>query len=131
MKFEFEVSPLVQEKKKYATFTVREIGGPEEIVKWRQQQEAKESIYRLRLGERNTRIETFEKETGQILDQPTLGKTPWAEKLAFAKSEQARLAKAEENVTKYPPWEPPTAPKQTPLQKIGSFLKRLWTNANF
>ena len=132
MEFDFLNPPaIVQQKKKYATFTVREIGGPEEIIKWRAEQEAKESIYRLRLGERDKRLDDFSRLIGQPLDTPKVGVRNWKEKLEFAKSERERLSKAEQAVIDYPPWEPPVIPPKTIFQKIKDFCRSLWKSANF
>lgn len=132
MNFEFDnVVPLVHEKKKYTNFTVTEIGGPEEIIKWRQMQEAKESLLRLKLGARDTRLTDYEALIGQKLDTPKISSMTWAEKAAFASSERERLAKLEANVIKYPPWVPEEKPKPTFFQRIKGFFKSLWTESNF
>lgn len=132
MDFEFLDPPaIVQKKKKYQTFTVTPIGGPAEIIKWRQQQEAKESLYRLRLGDRNNRIANFESKLGQKLDAPTIHTTSWAEKQAFATEERQRLKKAEDVVLEYPPWESAPEPKKTLFQRFKGFIVSLWQHANF
>ena len=123
--------PLVQKKKKYATFTVKEIGGPAEIIKWRQAQEAKEHLYRMKLNERESRLASFEAETNQRLESPKIHTTSWSEKVAFAKSERERLSKAESVVTQYPAWEVEPTPKLSIFQKITGLFKSLWKNANF
>lgn len=128
----FDPPPLVQKKKKYATFTLREIGGPEEIGKWRAIQASKEEAYRMRLEDREKRSAMFESESGQVIDKPVLAaKESWATKVERANAERVRLAKAEETVTEYPPWEALKPPKQSLFTKITSFLKKLWNNANF
>lgn len=121
--------PVVQEKKKYANFTVRMIGGPEEIKKWREIQAAKESAYRVRLNDRDTRITSFEAETGQKLAEPTIHTTSWQEKVAFAKEERKRLAKKEKAVSTYN-WQPTPEPKITIGQRIVGFFKDVWKSAN-
>ena len=124
-------SAEVQKKKKYANFTIREIGGPTEIIEWRRRQEAKEALYKLTLKARDERIASFESETSQKLDVPTIHTTSWAEKQAFVKSERERLAKIDERVADMPAWIPIEEPKLTILQKIGQFFKNIWKNANF
>ncbi len=131
MRFDFEDPvPIVQTKKKYATFKVTPIGGPEEIIKWRQMQEAKETTYRMRLAAKDARISSFEAELGQKLESPKVKTADWKEKLDFAMSERARLAKIEEVASTYvrPDFEP--EPK-TVFQRIAGFFKRIWASANF
>lgn len=126
---ELNPDPLVQKKKKYQTFTVKEIGGPAEIVKWREMQAAKESAYRVTLKSRDERLSEFEEKTGQRLDEPTIHTSSWAEKQAFATSERARLAQLVDVASS--PWlyESPEVP--TFFQKVARFFKRLWADANF
>lgn len=132
MNFDFEDPiPLVQKKKKYATFKVTPIGGPEEIIKWRQMNEAKETVYRMRLNSRDERSASFEKELGHKVASPTVSTASWADKKAFAESERERLKKVEDAVLDLPPWELSHKPKQTFLQKVSGFFKRVWANANF
>ena len=122
---------LVQEKKKYANFTVTPIGGPAEIIKWRQQQEAKESLVRLKLAAKDERIAAFESEIGQKLDTPRISGSTWAEKQAFATSERARLSQQEKSVTQFPPWEATEPPKKTIIQRVFGFFKSIWHSAGF
>lgn len=122
---------IVEKKKKYANFKVTPIGGPTEIIAWRQRQEAKESLQRIRISEREKRIADVEAQLGQKLTSPTIHTTSWAEKLAFAQSEQSRLKRNEENVTQYPPWESLPEPQPTLIQRITRFFKRIWTDAKF
>lgn len=121
--------PVVQKKKKYSTFTVREIGGPDEIGKWREMQAAKEATYRLKLKSRDERLAAFQAETGQLLAKPTIHTTSWAEKQAFAKSERIRLAKLEDVAERT--FEPTPEIKKTLFQKISGFFSRVWKSANF
>lgn len=127
----FDPVPLVQAKKKYANFTVKEIGGPAEIIKWRQIQAAKEAAYQIKLNDRDGRLGEFEKETGQKLATPTISTTSWAEKLMFANAERVRLSKAEEKVIAHPPWEPTPEPKKSLIQRVAGFFKSVWKSANF
>ena len=132
MDFGFDnVVPIVQEKKKYANFTIKEIGGPEEIIEWRKKQAAKEALYNLRLDARNDRLTAYEAETGQKLATPTIHTTTWAEKQAFVKSERIRLDTLDTRVDSQPKWTPSEEPQQTIIQKIGQFFKNIWKNSNF
>lgn len=131
MEFNFELPTLVEEKKKYANFTIREIGGPDDIIKWRQQQEAKESLVRLRLAEKDQRLESFEKELDQPLSRGQIATRSWGEKQAFAESERKRIAELEENVIQHPAWEPLTKPKKNLLQRIRDSIAGIWKSANF
>lgn len=132
MKFDFlDESALVQKKKKYANFTIKEIGGPEEIKKWREMQAAKESIYRMRLNQRDERLANFEQETRQKLVTPEIKTRTWAEKQAHAESERHRLSQAELDVILYPPWEVSEPPKKTLLQRFTNFISSVWKYANF
>lgn len=131
MKFEFYEEPAhVQKKKKYANFTIREIGGPEELAKWKEVQAAKEAVQRLRISARDERLKAFEAETGQKLDTPTVQTGSWDEKLAFAKAERARLKKIEDLVNQ-PAWEPLPKPKLSLWGRVKQFFKDRWTGANF
>lgn len=129
MKFEFDRPPVIQEKKKYVNFKVTPIGGPTEIIKWRQQQEMKEVAYRFRLGARDQRIVEAEKELGRF-DKPIVSGESWGEKVARANSERERLRKAVEAVNSYE-WKPTPKTKQSLLKKVTSFFKKIWKDANF
>ena len=132
MEFDFlSPPPLIQEKKKYKNFTVTEIGGPDEIVKWREMQAAKESIYHLRLGERDGRIRQFEKETRQVLDSPKVNTRTWEEKLVAAQSERKKLSKVERKVLECPPWEPIPEKKPSFFQRVKNFFVSFYRSANF
>lgn len=131
MNFEFsDPIPLVQQKKKYSTFTITPIGGSEEIVKWREMQAAKEMAYRMRLNARDGRISEYEALSGQKLDTPQVKTADWQEKVSFALMERKRLAEAEARVTEYPPWEIAPESKKTIIQKIVGFFKQIWVNSN-
>ncbi len=121
--------PVVQKKKKYSNFTIRPIGGPEEIIAWRQAQEAKEALYKMTVEARNIRLRKFEAETGQKLDAPTIHTTSWHEKVAFAQKERQRLAKQVENVTGLGPYVP--IPKKPWHLRCVDFIKGIWKSANF
>ncbi len=129
MNFEFDPVPVVQEKKKYANFTIREIGGPEEIVKWREMQAAKEAVYRCRLSARDERISQFEAETGQKLASPEVKTASWQEKLEQAMAERKRLAERVEVARES--YQLPVEPPKPILQRIIGFFKSIWKNANF
>lgn len=130
MDFKFEPIPLVQRKKKYATFTVREIGGSAEVIKWRQEQDAKAALYNLRIKARDDRMSDFAESLGGNVATPTVGKTEsWQDKVAFAESERARLAKAEAIASEA--WIPAPSPKLTIFQRIKGFFRKLWNTANF
>lgn len=130
MDFEFEVPAVKEEKKKYATFTIKPIGGPAEIAKWREMQAAKEANYLLRLGARDQRITEFEATTGQKLDAPQVKTASWQEKLEHAEAERLRLALAEERVAQYT-YEREPESKKTLWGRIKSFVKSFWQSANF
>jgi hypothetical protein len=123
--------PIVQEKKKYANFTITEIGGPLEIIKWREQQAAKEYVQRMRLGARDDRLTAFEELTEQKLATPKISQANWDEKLDFAMSERKRLAKLDERVQDNPPWLPTPEPKKSVIQRITGFFKNIWSDAQF
>lgn len=128
---ELNPDPIVQKKKKYQTFTVTTIGGPDEIGKWRAIQSAKAEVFQMRLRARETRIQEAEASLGVKLDAPTIHTTSWAEKQAFAKGEQVRLATEISKVSEWPPWEYIPEPPKPLFSRIKSFLKRLWLSANF
>lgn len=132
MNFEFyERGPaLVEQKLKQAPFKIVPIGGPLEIIKWREQQKAKEALYQMRLGEKDKRIAAFETTIGEKLDAPTIGTRSWEEKKAFAESERKRLKTIEDKVSVYPWTERPEPIKLSLCQKMTYFFKRLWKNAN-
>ena len=132
MKFEFsEPIPLVQQKKKHSPFKITPIGGADEIGKWREMQEAKEHVYRMRLKSRTDRLLQFEAEIGEKLASPKLSKASWAEQLAFAASERNRLVQAEKRAEEYPTWTRVIEPKKTLIERIARFFKNLWINSNF
>lgn len=133
MDLDFYLSPppIMREKKKYATFTVRAIGGPEEIVKWRAEQAIKEANYKIKLTERDARLAAFEAETNQKLDTPTIHTTSWEEKYAFAREEQVRLKTVEKIAADSYSYTPFEEPKKTIIQKIKGFFSNLWTHSNF
>lgn len=133
MRFNLEDVPkeVVFEKRKYANFTVKDIGGPAEIEKWRRIQLAKQEAYKIKLRERDQRIASFEAESGQKLDRPTIHTTSWAEKQMFVEAERAEIKRAKEAVVSYPPWEMTPEPKKTVLQRIVLWIKKVWMTANF
>lgn len=128
MNFDFIPPAMIQEKKKYANFTLKEIGGPEEIIKWRKEQEAKESIYRLRLGQRDTRLTSFEKEIGELISRGEFKGRNWEEKVMAAKELRDEIAKQHAKVIAYPPWQPREAPKPSLFQRIVGFFKQAIAN---
>lgn len=131
MDFEkFKPIPIVQQKKKYANFTVREVSY-QEILDFRAKEKMKEDLLRMKSHAREQRIAAFESESGQKLDRGTIGTASWAEKVKRAKQERIRLSKPEENVSKYPPWEPIPEPKLTVFQKIKKFFIDFYKSANF
>lgn len=132
----FDLSPfdkpaIVQEKKKYATFTVREIGGPAEIIKWRAEQAKKESIYLASLDAREARRVVAAKELG-TLDAPALGRPSWNDRMAAGKKMREDYMRPDPN---YVPiertYEVSADPKQSLFQIIGGWFSRLWKSANF
>ncbi len=132
MDFEvFGSVPIVQKKKKYTNFTIKEIGGPEEIIKWRKEQEAKAHLHQLRLNARDDRIRSYEELTGQKLETPQLSGRSFADKMAEAIQRKEEYGKAELAVIANPPWVPPVPPQLTLFQKIIRFFKQIWTHANF
>ena len=139
MKFEFaeylNPAPIIQEKKKYATFTVREIGGPAELAIWRKEQENKWVAYQ-------ANREAFKDKQKQYIAGPDApqgdGVTwqgsgsvdgfkdiTWQDKLSHALSERKRLYKPE-IVTDKKAWvyEPISEPKVSFLAKVKAFILR-------
>ncbi len=132
MDFEYYSPPaLVDEQKKKTTFKIIPIGGPEEIGKWREMQAAKETVYRMRLDTRDTRLAEFESTLGQKLDRGSTSGRSWTEKLDHVRAEKAELRKRQEAVNQAPPWEHFGPPKQNLIQKVISSFKTLWSQANF
>ncbi len=136
MKFDFKSPPpVVQEKKKYANFTIREIGGPAEIGKWRAEQALKESKNeRLRLAKIELQKELMSaglpEGNGVTWDgKATVGSAGWSEKLEHALSERKRLS--EESTPEPFQWVPDPEPHLNPLQKIVRWVKGIWMAANF
>ena len=119
--------PIRQEKRKYACFHVKDIGGPAEIAKWREIQAAKEHAYRIRLAGRDKRIAAFEAETKQRLDSPKLGRSSWSDRLSFAKSEQERLNKPA--VLTHDPYQLPPEPGF--WQRVVKFIWDFWASCEF
>lgn len=124
------VESIPQKKKRNVTFIIKEIGGPEEIIKWRQMQEAKESVYRMRLKEKDDRIVAFEKEIGAPLSRGTVSERTLAEKISSAKEDIKRMNTVEDWVDKYPPWTPIEKPKPTLKQRFFNLCKKIWISAN-
>lgn len=120
--------PVVQEKKKYKEFTLREVTEAE-IIQFRQMEKAKDELLLMKAMARERRIAAFQAESGQKIASPELKKPSWSEKVAFAQSERERLKKAEE--VQHAEWVIATQPKKTFIQRVVGFLKSIWTNANF
>lgn len=118
---------IVRQKKKYATFTIKEIGGPTEIVEWRKQQEAKLAAYGMTLKDRDDRISAFR--AGNEVDAPKLIQGNWQNKLSFAMSERKRLAEPE-IINRAPTVYDPGPPKSL-FQRFNAWLSRLWKSAKF
>lgn len=132
MEFHFEPSAFVQKQEKQKkTYRITPIGGPEEIKKWREMQEAKEMVFKMRLKARDERLETFAKETNQTLDPGVVTRPKWEDKIKFAEEERASLSRRELDVINNPPWEPIPEPKKTVGQRIAGFFKQIWIDANF
>lgn len=134
MKFEYfeNQSTVVEKKKKTTTFTVTPIGGPAELAKWRQMQEAKEAAYRFRLQERDDRVVAFQKEIGQKLDTPTTHGPSIREKSEKAKQHLREEAERRKKTVAIPfEWTPEPKPKQSIFGWIKSFFWRMWNDANF
>lgn len=138
MKFDlkdYEQPAHVQKKKKYATFTVREIGGPAELAKWKEVQAAKAAIYNLRIQARDDRMSDFAASLGQKVDRPVNNSPSLMDRLAHNKAMHIDLdlkqAEAVKNQKPEPKWEPTPEPKLSILQRIGRFFKQLWRDANF
>ncbi len=124
MEFDYLSPPAhVEKKKKYATFKITPIGGPDEIVAWRKKQEAKEFAHRMRLENRDKRLTEFKASTGVDLATPTIHTTSWAEKQAFVKSEKVYLSRAAADVIQNPPWVSFDEPKKSFLNKAIDFVK--------
>lgn len=127
----FNQPELVQKKKKYATFTVREIGGQAEVEAFRRAQAVKEEAYRMRLKSRDERAAEFQASFGQKIDSPTVHTTSWAEKVAFVAAEKAEIAAKRAEVTVHEPWVMPPEPKRSLKERVKQFFKRIWQSANF
>lgn len=114
-------------RKKYATFTVREIGGPDKIEEWRRQNDAKQAAFLERCEMRDTRVKASGITAFGLLSGKE--KVSWADKQAFVKSERKRLDAPELINSKS--WEPEPEIKPTFKQKVIGFFKSFWKSANF
>lgn len=126
----FNPIPVVQVKKKYANFTLREVSY-REILEFREKEKLKEDLLKMKAQARDQRIAIFESETNQKLDTPIIKKEAWSDKLAALKAERRRLAKLEDQVTQYVPSEPAPEPKKTLFQRVIMFFVKLCKVANF
>lgn len=147
MKFKFldylSPSPVIQEKKKYATFTLREIGGQAEIVKWREEQATKWAAYQ-------ANREAFKEKQKLYVcgpDAPQGDKVTWEgkaslvqgsdrewhTKLAQVIAERERLYQPEVATAPkaYEPYVPEPKPKLSLWAKTKNQFSRLWNSANF
>jgi len=127
----------VQTKRKYATFTVKEIGGPAEIIEWRKAQAAK-------LEAAGIAYNQFKQDVALHMvpdDAPvgdanwtgaaSLSKQSWEEKIAFAQSERERLKKPVEVEPIVYDFTPEPEPKKSPLERVIGWVKAIWASANF
>ncbi len=132
----FDRPALVQTKKKYATFTVKEIGGPKEIIEWRRLQAEKEA------RNQTIRMQLVESQKDKMFgpDAPvgdgvtwkgsaSVTTSSWKDKLEFALEERKRLAKIDEDYTPSFKWEITPEPKLTVWQKVKRVLKDIWDSA--
>jgi hypothetical protein len=137
--FENDVIPIVQEKKKYQNFTVREIGGPAEIIVWRAEQARKE------LANQAFRMQVVEAQKTKMIDptledkgvtwkgsagtQPRMGS--WADKLAEGKEMRKDYMKPELLTKEAWTYEPYVEPKKTFFQRIKGAIRAFWDSAKF
>jgi hypothetical protein len=142
----FSPPPIIQNKKKYATFTVREIGGPAELAKWKVEQAAKWDAYQAERSAKREKMKQFIAGpeapqgdgvtwTGKGMTEgfKDLDKGNWKEKLEQVMSERKRLAAPipESEQVIYPPYVPEPEPKQTWFQRVKAFILNIWKTANF
>ena len=125
-----------QEKRKYANFTVKDIGGPKEIIEWRQKQASKEGLYNTRLYNRDGRLRDFEAKQGVQLAHPTLSKNNWQERLDRALSERKNLAQVsfldtDATKTVYDTFKSDTKGQDRLVYRVIGWVKRLLKTANF
>jgi hypothetical protein len=132
----FDAPAIIQEKKKYASFTVREIGGPLEIIAWRKAQEQKEiqnQVIRLQLlqKQKDTMFGSDAPQGDSVTWQGHVDSRPflssWEAKLERVKSERKRLAQKEF----YEPIEyvPLTVIAPTLWERMKQFVKEIWNEA--
>jgi len=154
MKFEFKeylepVTPLVQKKKKYQNFTVTEIGGAEELKKWKDQQaelqaqslakrEKVKELQKLFIAGPDAPVGDSVTWAGEATVVHGKGwgssKMSWKDKLEFALSERKRLAKSEIVSDQALEWKKydPLPVVQLPLfKRMKSWIRGIWDSANF
>lgn len=133
---DFEPAPVIQAKKKYQNFTVREIGGPAEILVWREAQAKKE---REALAMREMAREMAKVKAGEGLPdgdgvmttvQGETSRNSWQERLAHGMEMRRAYGKAE-IITDPVAWVPPPPPKLSILKRLFCFITSFWKNANF
>lgn len=141
--FENDQIELVQKKKKYQQFTVTEIGGPAEILIWRQKQAEKEAanqVVRLQLVDKS-KDRMFGADAPQgdgvtwkgnagLRHGRGDGAETWADKLAYAKDRQKNYMKPElidlpKQVYDF------SKPKLSLFKRFTSWISGLWNHANF
>jgi hypothetical protein len=139
----FDRPAIIQEKRKYANFTVTDIGGPVEIIAWRARQKEIEAMNQtIRMQnldhQKNTMFGidapqgdgvTWE---GSAVTQGWKSDTTWRDKLNFVKSEKKRLATLELRDLNSDPLftlTPEAPSKKTLLQTIKGWIKNLWESA--
>lgn len=143
MKFEFDEvfnpPPIVQNKKKYATFTVREIGGPIELARWKVEQELKWAQYQANRSAFKEKQKQFIagpdapqgdgvtwKGSGSILGAKD---ADWKDKLSHALSERKRLA-TPEILTARESWSYEEPPKPSLMKRFKQWIVNVWESAN-
>ena len=137
MSRQFYLDPLnpvvdVQQKKKYANFTLREVTYGE-LLEWRAKEEQKEREYKAQLALRDARIAEFKSSIGGT-DSPTLksGLGDWNQKLAYAKERMDGYMKPDkDDLVEHEPWEPTIDPPKPLLKRIWEWVVSFWKSANF
>ena len=129
---------LVQEQKRFHTFKITEIGGPNEIIAWRAEQAKKLAALNLKREElKSTQID-------KIAPDAPLGELTWQGKVLLSDPEawNKRLRLARERRKEYhkpqiltnletPKFTPIEEPKLTLKEMVVSWGKKFWASANF
>lgn len=139
MKFDlelFENPPIVQKKKKYAHFTVREIGGPAEIIKWREEQARKEAEQNIRISLHRDALKDLIAPEGSPegtevtwKGRATAGRQAWGDRVREARMRASPFEGC--HPTQHPAWKPREAPKLSLFRRVAKWAKGIFESANF